>query len=261
MATFKEEVLADDPVAFWRFSEYGGNKLVDVSGNGHDGVVHGEPVRNVSNPVGDGSGAYTFLGDEADTYITIPHKSDLAIDGPITMEIVIGRDVFEASTSQYLWILGNGLSNDPFVIYTLYYGGAYRFYFARRTTESGAVGQGYMSPTLPETDFIHMAMTNVPSTQAYTTYLNGVVRYTGHTSPDAHTVYTHEDEIYIGRYTGTNPSMRPLTGSIAELAIYDTELSTERIAAHYDALTVEGSGATPGVAVQQPNLQTLRSIR
>jgi len=87
----------DGLVAEWHFDEGSGSVLVDSSGNGNDGVIHGATW--VEGKYGN---ALSF--DGTDDYVEVPYSSSLDITGAITAEVWV-----KVLNSQYS-------NNHPFML-------------------------------------------------------------------------------------------------------------------------------------------------
>ena len=98
-------VLADNPVAYWRFGEPDdGSTLtaVDVTGNGHNGTFHAlyGPERGQSGSTGDGDTAYRWSATDSD--VTVPHHSALNLNGSFTVELWTRMEAMNSSSNSRL---------------------------------------------------------------------------------------------------------------------------------------------------------------
>ena len=87
--TYAAAVMADTPVAFYRFEETGGDVITDSSGNGHDSVAITNAVLGVTGTVGNG----LLLGGNATVELDL--QLDMADpDGPDAEDNDFSIEVF-----------------------------------------------------------------------------------------------------------------------------------------------------------------------
>jgi large repetitive protein len=82
-ANYREVVLADSPLAYWRLGESSGTSAVDETGNGHTATYHGSPTLGATGALaGDANTAVTFDGvnDYVDCAIDLSAQNQLTIE-------------------------------------------------------------------------------------------------------------------------------------------------------------------------------------
>jgi hypothetical protein len=207
---YSQEILADNPIAYWRLDEPAGSMSVaDASGNGNTGtatnnkLVFGKPGVSNTAVQFDGTG-YLDFGDK------------FSFDGTASM-----------SVEGWFWPIGDGygfLGKGDYVSSSGYDG----WFFAEGSGVLQVVrGTALIThPSLDKTKFTHVVMTYDGTT--YAVYVNGAL----HSSKASLTsVNKHTHSFRIGNVY----QWMGFTGWIDEVALYDKALSSTRIAAHYAA--------------------------
>ncbi|MEA1894260.1 MAG: LamG-like jellyroll fold domain-containing protein [Euryarchaeota archaeon] len=234
----------DGLVAEWHFDEGSGSVLVDSSGNGNDGVIHGATwVKGV-----DGK-ALRF--DGRGDYVEVPYSSSLDISDAITITAwtywnslgtnsvgVIGK---AETPSQTGWGLGKGhWSGGKIGLYPGGLGDGFRAY----PTSDIPTGQWvFYAGTFDETAVkIYMDGT-----------LNNDVRVSG-------SVSTNSQPVVVGRWYG-NYDGYYFNGIIDEIRIYNRALTADEIKSHYEgqqtALSLTKSAAPYSIKQGQTTTVTL----
>lgn len=223
--TYSSEVLADSPIAYYRLGESSGTTAVDSSGNGRDGTYVNTPTLGTTGLlVGDSDTAITLASASSESVTC--WSDDGALDGSLT--------TFTAEA----WINPTTVSGTPMII--------------NRDGSTNRQFQFRLNAGKVEFIRINGAGNSGTVTAASATTLSTGVTY--HVA----VVYNGTDiRIYIdGSLDGTPPAatgvLVPVTrdveigartgalffnGIIDEVALYDTALSSTRIAAHYTAGT------------------------
>ncbi|HEX5016502.1 MAG TPA: LamG domain-containing protein [Actinomycetes bacterium] len=219
-SAYAREVFSDSPVAYYRMGEPSGDVLDDMGGD--SGAATGSLTRDVVGGLNTSNddGAIDF--DGSTSYVSVPHQSKLNLgNGPMSFEF---------------WIkLGNlGLTEQKIIDKDTT--GAYQVV----KLSSGAVQPNGIafgkadvafiasSTVSLDLDWHHVVITKSGSTTKI--YIDAVDR-TGTVTDQ--TLGDTGGSLYIGSRRGG--ALEFLDGSLDELAIYNTELSSARIAAHYDA--------------------------
>lgn len=209
---YRDEVLADNPIHYWRLEETSGSTVADEVGS-NDGTVYGANL-DVSGPDNLGSAAkFDGTDDWIDTGY-IPSDSDLGGGGAVEYWAYFRQDDSYAVGS---W-------GDP----RLYLG----------ANNSGEIQAGYGSSfqaggTMPLNEWVHLAM-RYSGSRVYV-YLNASEVTLFNTSFSG----SNSNTFGIGQ---VNDNGRWLDGFVDEVAIYDYDLSASRIQAHYDAAFTSGPG-------------------
>jgi len=237
---YANEVLADSPVAYWRLGESSGTNAVDETGN-HDGTYVNSPTLSVSGALA--SDANTAVGfDPAQSeHVT----AGLVTSTPVTFECWFkpsvevltssaGVALFSAGSSSgvdaiYLGVAAGSLTNELITVLSNFSG----------TTDY--VGWTSSTDTI-SAEWHHLAVVWDGST--YKIYLDGNEKTTEQTGSPV--LYDASNVWLAGRSYGGGDKY--LDGSLDEVAIYNTALSSTRIAAHYAAGTVlTGAASLSGV--------------
>ena len=216
--TYRDEVLADNPVHYWRLEETSGSVVADEVGN-LDGTVVGANL-NVDGKVGSGA-EFDGIDDHIDTHY-LPEASNFT-----------GGMTFEA------WLYTRQLSGDHM------FGSrsaTNRRFFMGNANEVTLFGYGEdrnRSVGWPGANqWVHIVMTASGSGSGVTVrgYLDGdeVVTFTSESYNESF------NTVYIG---GTNGDDYWVDGFQDEVAIYHHVLSATRIKAHYDAAFVTADPA------------------
>lgn len=218
-ATYPEEVLADGPVGYYRFTESSG-PLVDLGSTNAAGTIKPQVVRGVPGPIpgdtairNDGTAPAVLLGDDFD---------------------FAGRDAFSLEA----WIKVKTTIGDPRGVVGKKQAGVTGYSF---WVSSAALGFGrYLDLTDEE------ITTAVPASSVWThvagtydgtklkLYVNGALVNEGTSTlslPDRSAAFA------IGAKGGDSGSW--FDGDIDEVAVYDKALSAQRIAAHHAAVPVQ----------------------
>jgi hypothetical protein len=250
-ASYRNAVLADRPVAYWRLGERpGATTAVDATGHKHNGTYHRHPL----------------LGQPG----AIPVDSDtaLGLDGPKSksyVEIPAGRD-FSVATSQKglsveVWLRPDALdfrgeNKDPKDPYIHWLGkgeqGAYEWgfrFYSRKSKRpnrisayiwnpSGGEGAGaYFEDKLVKHQWIHIVATyddpRLPNARVRI-YKNG--EPSKHNSSPGTLYKSYKVKPKSGQAPvrlGTRDLRGFLTGGLDEVAVYPYVLTPEQIRRHY----------------------------
>jgi uncharacterized repeat protein (TIGR01451 family) len=241
-AGVQAEGADDGLVAEWHFDEGSGSVLVDSSGNGNDGVIHGATW--VERKYG---GALSF--DGRNDYIKVPYSESLYIHGSFAIELWVYiegnqgtyRELIgnrgSGTRGEYSWVMMISPDNefeywvgDPHSTYTLIKGKKlttnawYHVVFIR----DAGVGKIYLNGKLDN---------SMPSIDV------------GHLTSDIAIGY----DIQIDKY--------PFNGIIDEIRIYNRVLTAEEIKQHYEgnqtALSLTKSAAPHPIKQGQTTMVTL----
>ena len=224
---YELEVLADSPKGYWKLDESSGTRAHDFSGNGKHGTY-------VNSPSLASRTLNSILGAVSDFDGTNDHVSITGLGAgsysDITVEAWVSADALNAGSGivseQYTGVgdkVAGALGLDPSGA------AATTLDFARYSGSSWAVTTP--SYTVSTGTLYHVVGAIDGTGTTGRLYVNGsqVATVTMSYTPD-------DDAWYIGRRhdTGGSPYW---DGIIGHVAIYDSELSSTRIAAHYAAGT------------------------
>jgi hypothetical protein len=223
------QVITDFPVAYWRMSESPSGQTVDVMGNVGNAVEAGTPdlgLGTLSGVLGTTTSDPIFGNRGATGYLTVADDADLRITGDLTIEWWMYRQSTTPATSD---IISRGGSKEYAIVVDV--NGAMQFChgntstFTCVTTSNGFVSAG-------GADYTHYAIVRdaTSSPKRILFYKDGVLAST-HTYTQ--TVTTSTNTLRIG----DNPDIggRFLDGDIDEVAIYNYQVSADRILLHFNA--------------------------
>ena len=212
--SYASEVLADSPRAWYRMNEASGLPQ-DSSGNGnHADEVAGTPVYNQTGPItNDGAAKAITLGGSA--YFGIPDAVSLDLGQLFTLEGWVKRGVTGVEGAILVKYSGYGIFIDSGN--HLAYGWSNVGYIVVSTT------------TITDTTTWHHLVATKNGTTSHL-YIDNVDR-TG-TVTDL-TIADNANKLYIG----SESTATIINATVAELAVYPTELSAARVSAHYTAAT------------------------
>ncbi|GAA5122450.1 LamG domain-containing protein [Haloechinothrix salitolerans] len=252
-SSYDAAVLADGPVAYWRMNRTGTRCEHDASGNGLSGTYAG---RRTTARLPNGERAVDF--DGATGYLEVGDDDALspATTGQFTLEAWFRPDTLEFPNDQssgYVHWMGKGEPNQHEYASRMY---------SKTNTENrpnrvsgysfnldGGLGAGsYFQDPIAVGDWIHYVLViNVDATSAeypygYTKiYRDGVLRDQDQMEIRGN-VITPENGSAPFR-VGTRDFGSWFDGAIGKVAVYDHELTADRIAAHTEAMN---SSSEPG---------------
>lgn len=213
-ASYYDEVMADNPLGYWRFTEVSGTSAVNSGSAGSgSGGYNGSLTLGLPSLVGDPSDKSIILSGG---FVSMGANPVFALADDFTYEAVIivptagsDRTIFSFNNGGFCMRLdtSNRLQ-------------AVKSFVAARGNTASAVGTAG--------DTVHVVIT-VDSSGALTFYVNGVSAGSGITASD---YGSPANSFLIGADFMTS---NPWTGGIDECAVYDTALSGARIAAHFAA--------------------------
>lgn len=217
---YRDAVLADGPMSYWRLGEQAGITAVDELG-GHPGGYVGGPTLGAGGALAGDSNTAVVL-DGASQSISVAGPSAFRFSGttPFSAEVWFRH----AADGTYRRVLSaeNALGQGWQI-----YSESASWGFVR----SGAAGAAEVSDGTPAgPGWVHAVATYDGATMRL--YENGVEIPFPVSSSQA---LPADSTFYLGRYGGADVSR--LNGSIDEVAIYDRALTAAQVAAHYVAAT------------------------
>lgn len=219
---YSAEVLADAPIGYWRLNETSGTNAADSGSGGNAGTYAGTFTLGVAGNTTDGDKAVSLAGT-VNSMVTIPSTFPTLNGSALTAECFIkpnditsGQILFGAmnpSSPFAGWGFGLAVITDNCLQYWSGTTAAWR----ESTAVITAAGVWY-----------HVAVTVPASAGTIRFYVNGVAAGTASAAPPN----TDANAKSIGAHRS---GVSPYSGPIDEMAIYNTELSAGRIAAHVAA--------------------------
>ena len=248
-------------VAYYPFS---GNSN-DESGNGHHGIIHGNP-QLVEDRNGVPNSAYKF--DGIDDYIQVPYHSDLQPTTAVTLSLWAHRSTW-VGIDFYAGLAGNTESGgyELYVFYDYYYDYAELWTYVRRN--------GYYANLKEQLEQLspgwhHFALTH--ESQNYSTsltrlYVNGIQVDSDIEYGNYPVEYAHQNSFLIGAEAGPGdePEGDYWDGAIDEVLVYDRELNAEEIMALFTgpgeeidiSLTAGWNAVSSYLVPNDPNIEMI----
>jgi hypothetical protein len=213
-AAYRNQVLADEPIAYWRLGESSGTSAADTSGNGNTGTYGGGPTLGATGALaGDSDTATSF--DGVNDNVSVPDSAALDLNGSFSIEFWAKQTSF-TNTSPGIVNKGSSTTADGYLISA---GNTGILTFKRNNvtvaTAAGALTAGYK----------HFVLTYDGATVRW--YVNGVA---GTSSALALPANASTAALTIG----LGDAGQYANDAIDDVAVYQTALSTTRIAEHYN---------------------------
>ena len=96
-AAYSNQVLADEPLAYWRLGEPSGTSAADASGNGNTGTYGGSPTLGATGALaGDTDTATSF--DGVNDNVSVPNNAALNLNGSFSIEFWAKQTSFTNTT-------------------------------------------------------------------------------------------------------------------------------------------------------------------
>lgn len=252
---YKAEVVADNPTLWWRFGEtIGATTAADLSGNNLSGTYYGAPgLQSTSGLPYETNGAVDFDGQEGRVVARYGGIPNLSGSSALTVEFWFRTGVNPGLLGSIAAIGGTDATG---ALYT-------NFVFAG-TTNAGLLVVGLnvtvfgswasVQSTVVVTDnVLHHAVARFPANGGTPTlHIDGTdVSTAAHTSG----ALTVNGSVIVGNTNRTVATTAAFQGTLDELALYTSSLSTARISAHYTAgsspRNAEQTGARIGFVADQ----------
>jgi hypothetical protein len=226
---YRQEVLKDQPILYWRLAELSGTSAADTSGNGHTGTYNpgsGTITLGVTSPITSDPGdkAITFAPGTALDCYAISAASTAFDTASMSMEAWV-KPTSGQSNKHGVAAVMNGSPGFP------------RRWYVRIQATTGDI-EIFAGGTITGTANIsfdvwtHLVVTFDSSDSKFRIYFNGsLVSTTGVSSLAGSTNIPFS----IGHNNGSGSGAETFVGSMDEVALYGTVLSSTRIAIHYAA--------------------------
>jgi hypothetical protein len=266
---YSDAVLADNPLAYYRLQETTGTLAANI---GTGGATLDGSTATFANPqtspstqpqIGqpgprptDTVNGLPLVGFEADNVGirqtnnngaqgTVPDNALLDITGALTLEAWVKKNATQVSSGNNEGIIGKFLGSGDQRSYALAVtNNTNTLQFIINST-GAAAGNNVYTPagyTLPAGgDWVHIVGVFVPST-SMTVYVNGAVVGVPQTTGVPAAIFSGSADLWIGRQFSATATNVTFEGLIDEVAIYNTALSANQVAAHYNAAVPEPAG-------------------
>ncbi|MGB0723168.1 MAG: LamG-like jellyroll fold domain-containing protein [Gammaproteobacteria bacterium] len=253
---YSSQVIADDPLGYWRFEETAGTTLADSSGNGYSGSWYGAALQSGAGIDGN---ALRFNG--IDQYALVDDDPAFRFDGQsVTVEAWVQVADNSDQYRSYVTVGGRHAASPVNYNDAVWLGkaragsdaGALRWDSYQGTTNiltdsySGALG--WTGDSAPRDEWIHLVGVIDLASQQQSFYINGDVQETLPIySLDVSTAQYFA--VALGAFMNSAGDYFAFHNSLMdEVAIYDYALSGEQIGNHYAV-------ATGAAMVSAPPLQ------
>ena len=231
--TYAEVVLADNPVAYYRFEDSSTNNLDTASNSGSsgsvlDGEYKGSNFSQIDNDFNSGVnslGSALNVGNDSGTnYVKIDDHNDLDFTTALSIEAWVNLPA--SSSNTYSRILDKNRAS------------SYMLYLYVSTGQPAVEGSG--GRIVSSEDIRGDGWTHIVSTYeggvGWSFYLNGELQTnTTISSSFPNSLNTNTSQLNLFSDPASGGFGDRLTGLVDEIALYDTTLSAERVLAHYSA--------------------------
>ena len=272
---YREVVLADRPVGYWRLDEKSGNIAHDSSGNHHDGTIGARVVLGKPGLISDVSASPEFTGADKSSLaddIRIPRDKLLEIEKTLTIEAWVygydmnirghnsgdvtlvaygndtaadrqhcryGLELDEHSHVLHFPLVVNGRFTDPPTGPRSLLNYLVDNVMGDKVLERELYGASHSSINPPENKRLYYLVGTYDG-QTARFYVDGKLNNTMHVRGRIEG-YRPDNGMGIGgEFADVNPTFH---GRIAEVAVYNRTLTAEQIARHFAA-----GSASPSVA-------------
>jgi hypothetical protein len=253
---YRDEVLADNPLAYWHLSEGSGASLADDSGHSHTATLHGGYTLGHNPGGGLPAGETSLLLNGSSGYADAPDGSGALCpaSSAFTIEAWVYLSSAGAGNTARRLIASKPLLDseaffqDPFFgpwgVWALGYGGTgsdYQLFMSVATSRglrnSFSAGSGYTIATLDKWHHIVGVFDGVNG-QFFKLYFDGALSLNGGPADPGHTSILQTGDrtvqpALIGKYHWSTQDGDYLDNPVSQVAIYDHVLAADRVAAHY----------------------------
>lgn len=226
MSAYSDAVLADSPLLYLRLDESSGSSCANAGSLGGTATCNGTFTRNATAAHTNLGVAVTLEGVGDDDYIAYPDTASLDITGDFTYEL------WAKVTSGVVagtYLMSKGRDSPSVGGYGIFVPavGPPNFSLGIRAANGTILTSGNV---VHDTNWHHIVVTRVSN--AWTIYVDGssVATTSSSATPQATT-----KPLLIGVQQTEFGFQSGLNGSVDEIAVYNTGLSSTRVAAHYSA--------------------------
>jgi hypothetical protein len=218
-------VLADNPVAYYRFEETSGTVAHDSSGHGLDATYGANVTLGVAGLAGGGFAAQ-FDGTTTGGFEHIVHLAATTSLEPTEISIECWASMASQQTNISLVSYGDDIT-PPYEPWVLFANAAY----PQAYVVAGDAGVGVGSPTALQLQTTHYLATTYDGSMLRLFVDGAQVNAVATTGP----IGNYDSVNGLGIGSGGSGTRAAFDGVIDEVAIYDTVLSPQRITLHYAA--------------------------
>ncbi|MBI3295692.1 MAG: LamG domain-containing protein [Deltaproteobacteria bacterium] len=221
---YRNQILADSPIGYWRLGESSGTTATDLSGSAHDGTYTNTPTLAQTGVLTGDSNTSVSFSAASSQYVDIGTSNDYTNTGVISLEAWFKTT--DRTVPQFIMGHGNGTSD--YVLSVGYTTKKVQFW-----TNGG--GPSVSSTTDISNDtWYHVVAVRTGSTGDWTfkIYLNGILDATA-TSTTSEPGSVPNTNLCIGR-DGSYTEYY-FGGTLQEVAVYNSALTATQVLAHYNA--------------------------
>ena len=209
-----DEVMADDPVAYWRLNETSGTAMADKTAQNGGSYVNGTLLGQAGALADPSAGAARF--DGAGDHASVPDSGSLDVGDSFTHEAWVKR----ATTDEDTTLISKGTAADG-------------LWFGIEPDNTLGLWTGGSQVANSEAAIVDAKWHHVAATKSGATrklYLDGRDVTSGGVN---NTFVDNAQPLYLAHHVAYPDS--DLNGSLDEVAVYDGALSEARIRAHYNS--------------------------
>lgn len=216
LLSYHDTIMADSPVAYYRLNETSGTSAADASGHTNTGTYTGGYTLGQTTTATDGDKAVLLNGTTG--YITIPNSASLQLGDVFSIEAWIKLPSAPISGTETIIGQGSGSTGGPGLRLI---SNEVRLMYSDQSALASTFSTG-----INDTGWHHLVGTKNGAT--IKVYIDAVDKTTSTTN---HTMANSPNAVTIGN----RASADWFSGTVDEVAIYATALSSTRVAAHYAA--------------------------
>jgi hypothetical protein len=217
--TYRQDVLADSPRAYWLLNESSGATAADELGS-NPGSYNAVTLNQPGALASEVESSVSF--DGAQSYVKVPASSSLDMTAAVTVEFWAKRRTISGTYQVVVGKPGDGQSKNENYAVWLTSGNRYQAYFG-----DGTSFVSVQTPAITDTNWHYVAATDDGSSAKI--YLDGVLKQSASTTLK---LTPNTKPLNVGR---ANNNQYFFNGWLDELAIYPTALSSAVVQAHYNA--------------------------
>jgi hypothetical protein len=233
--TYRDEVLADSPSAYWRLDETTGTTAADQLGVNPGAYTNGVLLSQPGALASEANPAASF--DGVNDYVFMPASSSLDMTSAVTVEVWAKRRAISSTFQVLVGHPGDGQSKNENYAIWLNTTNVYQAYFGDGTTFVTL-----STPAVTDTNWHQIVATDDGASVKI--YLDGVLKASKSTTLR---LTANTKPLNLGR---ANSNQYFFNGWLDEVAIYPSALSATRIQAHYTKGTTDL--IQPAVTLTQP---------
>jgi hypothetical protein len=226
---YRETILADSPVAYWRMDAASGTTEADISGSGRTATISGGVTLNQTGALAlDADKAELFDGTNG-TYVETNVVYDHAFGtGPLSVEYWFK---FTSALAQIGVIDNKNAGSNDAGFNSAFFAGSPFFRIANGVSQESITSSHTFNDGVYH-HFVGVLTRGAPDTLKI--YIDGVLDTSANLGTSGRNLTQSAHKLRIGAYSvGGAPNF--FVGTIDEVAIYATALTASQVLAHYNA--------------------------